>query len=368
MATRRVRLLTAMLAVFLAVPALLGLTVAGPAASGALAQGGTPASPVAGQPLTSVADLVARVEPAVVTVLNLQQQQGPFGGSDGTTQPAGTGTGFIIDDQGHIITNQHVVNGGDEFSVTFYDGTEAPATLIGADPRSDLAVVKVDGPLPGIVSLADSSRARPGDPVVAIGSPLGAFTNTVTQGIISATERDFPGQPQQGEAIYSNLIQHDAAINPGNSGGPLFNLAGEVVGVNTLGIPAQNGQPVQGLFFAIPSNTVARITQQLIEQGRVVYPYFGISILPITPDVVAQYDLPVDHGAGVVEVGSGTPADEAGIQVNDIILEIAGQRIDAQNSFSEVLFTHQPGETVDVLVQRGDEQITVQVTLEEAPE
>jgi S1-C subfamily serine protease len=228
-------------------------------------------------------------------------------------------------------------------------------------------VVRVEGDVPATVPLADSSAARPGDPVVAIGSPLGAFTNTVTQGIISATERDFPGQPSAGEVIYSDLIQHDAAINPGNSGGPLFNLAGEVVGVNTLGLPQQNGRPVQGIFFAIPSNRVGQITEQLIAQGRVTYPFFGITQLPITDDLVARYELPVDYGVGVVDVEPGSPADEAGIQSGDIILEVAGQRIDQQNSFAEVLFAQRPGETVDVLIQRGDEQQTVQVTLVDQP-
>jgi len=301
-------------------------------------------------------------------VINLQQQQGPFGSSTGSTQPAGSGTGFVIDNQGHIVTNEHVVRDGQDFEVIFADGTERPATLVGADPRSDLAVVQVEGDIPATVPLADSSAARPGDPVIAIGSPLGAFTNTVTQGIISATERDFPGQASADEAIYSNLIQHDAAINPGNSGGPLFNLAGEVVGVNTLGIPQQNGQPVQGLFFAIPSNTVGKITEQLISQGRVAYPFFGITApVPVTDDLVARFDLPVDFGAGVRAVVPGGPADEAGIEAGDIILEIAGQRIDQENSFAEVLFSHQPGETIDVLIQRGEEQQTVQVTLEDQP-
>jgi 2-alkenal reductase len=197
----------------------------------------------------SAVDIVEQVGPAVVTVINEQR----FNDNEGTElEPVGSGTGFIIDDQGHIVTNWHVVDGGDNFEVIFADGTTVSAELVGTDEVSDLAVVKVDGDLPGVVSLGDSDALKPGQPVLAIGSPLGAFTNTVTQGIVSAIGRDFPGSQ-----TYTNLIQHDAAINPGNSGGPLFNFAGEVVGVNTLGIPqASTGEIVQGVFFAIPYNTV----------------------------------------------------------------------------------------------------------------
>jgi S1-C subfamily serine protease len=188
------------------------------------------------------ADLVEQVRAAVVTVVNLQESTG-FG-PGGDTQQAGSGTGFIIDTDGNIVTNQHVVQGGDEFQVILADGTAVPATLIGADPFTDLAVVRMEGEVPATVPLGDSDALRPGQPVLAIGSPLGAFTNTVTDGIVSALNRDFPGAAQQGTAIYSNLIQHNADINPGNSGGPLFNLAGEVVGVNTLGLSQIQGTTI----------------------------------------------------------------------------------------------------------------------------
>ena len=153
-------------------------------------------------------------------------------------------------------------------------------------------------------------------PVLAIGSPLGTFTNTVTDGIISGLGRDLPGSPTQGQPVYSNLIQHDAPINPGNSGGPLFDYSGRVIGVNTLGIPQVPGEgiPVQGIFFAIPSNTVQRITLQLIEEGRVAYPYLGVEAQEITPELASLYDLPVDYGAYVVRVDPEGPAASAGIQ------------------------------------------------------
>jgi S1-C subfamily serine protease len=343
---------------------LIGIVATGAVDIGVRAQDATPSSESSAA-LTgeqSAVEVVEHVAPAVVTVINEQTSQGIFGGS-GSLQPAGSGTGFIIDDQGHVVTNWHVVEGGEQFQVIFSTGEERDATLVGSDELSDLAVVKIDGDIPGTVPFGDSDALKPGQTVLAIGSPLGAFANTVTQGIVSATNRDFPDQDQSTTTQYTNLIQHDAAINPGNSGGPLFNMSGEVVGVNTLGIPVENGQPVQGLFFAIPSNTVSRIAQDLIDDGSVTYPFFGISFADLNPQIAAQEGLSVDYGAYVLEVTEGGPADDAGIEAEDIVLSIAGQNIDAQNTFSEILFSHQPGETVDVVILRGDEQQTVQVTL-----
>jgi len=306
-------------------------------------------------------DVVAAVGPAVVTVLNEQQlnTQG-----EEQLQPVGSGTGFIIDDEGHIVTNQHVVEGGEQFEVVFADGSVHDAELVGSDPLSDLAVVKVDDDLPGFVALGDSDELRPGQPVLAIGSPLGAFTNTVTQGIVSAIGRDFPGSN-----TYTNLVQHDAAINPGNSGGPLFDFNGDVVGVNTLGIPTgDGGEPVQGLFFAIPANTVKEIAAELIDNGEVIYPYFGIEFNSVTQDVVAELDLPVDNGVLVLNVPEGGPAAEAGIEPGDVITSIGGVEIDQQTSFSEALFQFEPGETVEVVIVRDGEEMTVEITLAERPD
>jgi 2-alkenal reductase len=303
-------------------------------------------------------DVVKKVASSVVTVVNEQSD----GGSN-QLQPAGLGTGFIIDVDGHIVTNYHVVEGGQEFQIIFSNGQTQAAKLVGADEISDLAVVEVTGEVPGFVSLGNSDALLPGQPVLAIGSALGNYTNTVTQGIISATHRDFPN-----DSKYTNLIQHDAAINPGNSGGPLFNLSGEVIGVNTLGIPVENGVPVQGLFFAIPSNTVAKITKSLIDNGRAIYPYGGVRSQPVSPQVAAHNHLIVDHGVLVTVVTPGGPAEAAGIEVGDVILSIDDITIDAQNSFLEVLFEHKPGETVDAKIQRGDQTLTLHVTLVERPE
>ncbi len=265
-------------------------------------------------------EVVEEVAPGVVTVINEQQAPG-LGGP--AAVPAGSGTGFVIDGAEHVVTNEHVVRGGDQFSVIFSDGTERQATLVGADPVSDLAVIRIEGEVPETLMLGDSSELRVGDPVLAIGSPLGAFTNTVTSGIVSALGRDFPGS-----SFYTNLIQHDAAINPGNSGGPLVNMAGEVIGVNTLGIQATE---------------------------------------PVSPRVAVEQGLDVDHGALVTEVVPDGPASDAGVRAGDVILAIDGQVIDDQTSMTEALFDHEPGETVPLQLQRGDEQLEVEIRLGERP-
>jgi S1-C subfamily serine protease len=306
--------------------------------------------------------IVERVRPAVVTVINEQRfSEGIFGE---TEVEAGRGTGFIIDGSGNIVTNEHVVRGGTGFEVILADGEKRDATLVGADPLSDLAVVRVDGPPPSTVTFGDSDSLRQGQPVLAIGSPLGEFTGTVTSGVVSALNRDFPTSAgMAGEGIYTDLIQHDAAINPGNSGGPLFDLAGRVIGVNTLGIPQSGVTPVQGLFFAIPSNHVADVASQIIENGQVSYPYIGIEYQPISPDLAAQNDLPVDYGAYVLTTVQGGPAEQAGIRRGDIILGIGDQPIQGQTTFTEALFAQSPGDTVTVTARRGNEQLQFEVTL-----
>jgi 2-alkenal reductase len=331
------------------------------------------ASPATGQPTPGqvfvvtfdAAKIVDRVMPAVVTVVNEQRfNNGMFGG---TQVEAGRGTGFAIDNSGDIVTNEHVVRGGTGFSVILANGEKRDATLVGADPLSDLAVVRIAGPVPATVEFGNSDTLQQGEPVLAIGSPLGEFTGTVTSGIISALNRDFPADPSlgAGEGIYTDLIQHDAPINPGNSGGPLFDITGRVIGVNTLGIPQSGYTPVQGLFFAIPSNHVAKIVSDLIENGRVPYPYIGVQYQPISPDLAAQNDLPVDYGAYVTAAVSGGPADQAGIRDGDIIVGIGDARISAQTTFTEALFAHAPGETVSVTVLRNGQERQVNVTLGE---
>jgi 2-alkenal reductase len=253
-----------------------------------------------------------------------------------------------------------VVAGGDSFRVIFYDGEEREAELVGTDPVSDLAVVQVKGDVRAIVAFGDSDALKPGQTVLAIGSPLGAFTNTVTQGIVSAIGRDFPGS-----GSYTNLIQHDAAINPGNSGGPLFNLRGEVVGVNTLGIPETESGPVQGLFFAIPSNSVSTITSTLVEEGRMIYPYVGIRY-----DIVTLTDQDGDtrYGVQVRTVEEDSPADDAGLREDDVIIAVDGAAITQTEAFSELLFRHQPGDTIELTIVRNNRTRDIDITLTERPE
>lgn len=303
----------------------------------------------------SAVDVVEAVAPAVVTVINeVVYDQGSGGGS---TQDQGAGTGFIIDADGHIVTNQHVVAGGDAFRVKFANGEERDAVLVGADDVSDLAVVKVDGEMPAVVSFGDSDALKPGQTVLAIGSALGQLSNTVTQGIVSAIGRDFFG------SSYSNLIQHDAAINPGNSGGPLFNLRGEVVGVNTLGIPeTDSGSPVQGIFFAIPSNSVAQIAQTLIADGRVVYPFVGVEFNPV---VLTDQDGNTSYGVYISKIVADSPAESAGLRVDDVIIALDGDQISQTDTFSELLYRYQPGDTVTITVIRNDRERDIELTLAE---
>jgi 2-alkenal reductase len=326
------------------------------------------AEPAPGQVFVVTFDaslIVERVMPAVVTVINEQLFGDGFFGE--TEVEAGRGTGFVIDGSGHIVTNQHVVSGGSSFEVILANGEKRSAELVGADPLSDLAVVRMEGPPPATVPFGDSNTLQQGQPVLAIGSPLGEFTGTVTSGVVSALNRDFPFDAAMGtgEGIYSDLIQHDAAINPGNSGGPLFDLAGRVIGVNTLGIPQSGFTPVQGLFFAIPANHVARVASELIENGRVAYPYIGIRYQQISPELAGQNDLPVDSGAYVLFVEPRGPAEQAGIRQGDIIVAIGDQRIQGQTTFPEALFAYAPGETVTVTVLRGNEERQFAVTLGE---
>ncbi len=307
----------------------------------------------------NTADVVARISPAVVTVINRQESQALEGAE---AVEVGAGTGFFVNDDGYIVTNQHVVAGGSDFLVVLSDGSTRDAELIGADAVSDLAVLRVRDDVPAFVAFGDSDRLRPGEGVLAIGSPLGAFSNTVTEGIVSAIGRT---NAEFGGGLYSNLVQHDAAINPGNSGGPLFTLDGSVVGVNTLGIPSSaDGTPIQGLFFAIPSTTVAQVVETLIADGEVVYPYLGIQSVAVSPTLAAQYGLPVSYGEIVTtDPEPGSPASEAGIREGDIVLALDDQPIDQQSPFLELLFGFEPGDTVTFQILRGDEELDLEIEL-----
>ncbi|MGC4191190.1 MAG: trypsin-like peptidase domain-containing protein [Thermomicrobiales bacterium] len=320
----------------------------------------------------SVEQLVEKVGGAVVTVVNFTQTSS---GTTNSLQASSSGSGFIIDKDGHIVTNWHVVYGGDAFAVILSDGTQVEADLVGSDPRDDLAMVKIDPKdVPATVSFGDSDALKPGEPIVAIGSPLGAFTNTVTDGIVSGLGRnEFAATSNYQCQNYTNLIQHTAPINHGNSGGPLFNMKGEVVGVNTIGLPSYNGEPVQGLFFAVPSNLVKDVAGQLVQTGKIAAPFIGADLLPITPDLNAQYQIGVDQGMLVYDIQRSSAADKAGLEVEDVILAVDGEDITQDMSLSRILLDYKPGDTVTLTILRLDQndrwqQSTVKLTFDETPQ
>lgn len=308
-----------------------------------------------GQP---VVEVVERVSPAVVTVVNTLSSDSANGQAR-----RGSGSGVIVNQDGYIITNNHVVEGEQSLSVIFADGSRADATLVGTDPLMDVAVIKVDVPVPGVIPLGDSSLLQPGETVIAIGSPLGDFRNTVTVGVVSAVNRTVGGDAPEG------LIQTDAAINSGNSGGPLINLRGEVVGINTLVVRGSDtsSAPAEGLGFSVPSNIVRRVSEQLIATGKVVYPFLGISYANIDAQAAVDNNLPVQQGALVSEVVPSGPSAAAGVRAGDIITAIGGTAIGPDETLRSVLLELKPGDKVTLDVLRAGQTLKLDVTLAERP-
>jgi 2-alkenal reductase len=305
---------------------------------------------------------VKKVGPAVVTVVATIPGQMTFFGP--TSDQTVSGTGFFITDQGYILTNNHVVEGTKQVNIILSDGTQQSATIVGTDQYSDIAVLKTDGKVPAVVTLGNSDKLDPGESVIAIGSPLGDFKNTVTVGVVSATGRSIDSG--KGYSI-ENLIQTDAAINHGNSGGPLVDLAGEVIAVNTLIVrDTGRGDVAEGLGFAIPVNTAQAVAQQIIQQGYFARPYMGISFQPINPDIADRYNLPAKWGAYVTQVESGSPAAQAGLMENDIITKVGDIILDDTHSYINALFTYKPGDTIPLVIMRNGQETQLQVTLGEA--
>jgi len=318
---------------------------------------GAQAQPQAG--IIDARPAVRAVGPAVVTVIN-KMESGQRRSFD-PTGPQGLGSGAIIDNQGHIVTNNHVVAEQQSLEVIFADGSRAQAELVGTDPFSDLAVVKVNGKLPAIAAWGDSDRLEAGQPVVAIGSALGDFRNTVTAGVVSALHRDLD---DAGSSALRDLIQTDASINHGNSGGPLIDLSGRVIGINTAVVRGGGlGDVAEGLGFAIPSNTAKTVADQLIKNGSVTRPYLGISYLPITPQVAAYYELSRQSGIYVSEVESGSPAANAGIAANSIVTHFDGAELGGDTSLVELLLQHKVGDQVKLTViepgTNAEKEVTV---------
>lgn len=311
---------------------------------------------------TAITQAVQNVGPAVVTVVATIPGQQTFFGPTG--DQTSTGSGVFISSDGYVLTNNHVIEGAQQIQVIFADGSQQDATLVGTDQYSDLAVLSVKASVPAVATLGNSDALNPGETVIAIGSPLGDFKNTVTVGVISATGRSI--DTGLGYTI-DGLIQTDAAINQGNSGGPLVNLAGEVIAINTLIIRSSgSGTVAEGLGFAIPINTARAVADQIIQNGHVSRPYLGISLQPITPRVAAIYRLPVQYGVYITDVASNSPASQAGLQVGDIITGIDNTTLDETHAYINTLFQYSAGDTVTLTVMRNGKQIKVQVTLGES--
>jgi 2-alkenal reductase len=310
---------------------------------------------------TTITQAVKKVGPAVVTVVGTIPSQTTRFGPTGTQTVSGSGV--FISDTGYILTNNHVIDGVTDVTIVLSDGTQEKATVVGADMYSDIAVLKTDGKVPAVASLGNSDVLNPGETVIAIGSPLGDFKNTVTVGVVSATGRSI--DTGNGYTI-DGLIQTDAAINQGNSGGPLVNLAGEVIAINTLIVRnSGSGTVAEGLGFAIPVNTAQAVANQIIQYGFISRPYMGVDFQPITPDIANAYNLPVQWGAYVTSIAANSPASQAGLQTGDIITSIGGVALDETHSFINSLFTYKPGDQVTVQFMRDGKSQQVQMTLGE---
>jgi serine protease Do len=268
------------------------------------------------------------------------------------------GSGVIIDSEGHIITNNHVIQNADEIEVVLHDGSSREAEVVGADPSTDLAVLKIE-PAEDMMyaRFGDSDEVRIGEWVIAIGSPRG-FERTVTAGIVSAKNRRNIGV--LGPQGYEDFIQTDAAINPGNSGGPLLNLEGEIIGINALIVSASRGS--EGMGFAIPSNMAKDISESLIQTGTVVRGYLGVQIQDLTPEMAESLDLDRDfEGVIVADVTPDSPADRGGVEQGDVIVRFDGEDIEDVSELRNEVAETQPGTSVDVVVYRDEDERTLDV-------
>jgi S1-C subfamily serine protease len=352
--------------------------------------GGTSAGPSGGAKALTARDIYRRDAPGVVFIRSQVVEQGqspfdPFGGPD-QQDAVSTGSGFVVDGEGFILTNAHVVDGATDVRVSFSDNKTREARIVGKDESTDLALLKVDPAGLDLrpLALGDSKTVQVGDPTVAIGNPFG-LDRTLTTGVISALQRRISAPNGFG---IDNVIQTDAAINPGNSGGPLIDAAGRVIGINSQiatggGGTGGSGGGSVGIGFAVPVNTAKEVIPELKASGRVQRAYMGVTGVGIDQSL-APLNLPARTGVLVQEATEGGPADEAGIRggragsqatVNggavalggDVIQRIDGQRIDSMDDVVRVVEGHKPGDRVEVTVLRDGRELTVEVTLENRP-
>ncbi|CAN5851800.1 trypsin-like peptidase domain-containing protein [soil metagenome] len=325
------------------------------------------AAPVARENDSTVTRAAEAVSPAVVTIsTGASDADAPF-----VMPETGVGSGVIFDSAGWVLTNRHVVAGATTVTVVLQDGRELDGTVYGEDTLTDLAIVRIEADdLPAAV-IGDSGLLKPGQLAVAIGSPLGTFTNSVTSGVISALGRNVPitdqltGEPRQ----LLNLIQTDAAINPGNSGGALVDAAGTVIGINTA-----MASGAQGIGFAIPINIAKPLLAQALAGEPLARPWIGIAYRPVDRNLAEEEGLPTDYGAYVNStdprqpaVTPDSPAEEAGIQERDIITSVNGRRIDASNNLNDILSEYEPGERLPLMLLRNGTTRQIQLTLGTRP-
>jgi serine protease Do len=325
----------------------------------------------------TVAPLVDRVKGAVVTIQStkfirrfamedpwsrmMREQFGMPAPRAQREKQEGLGSGFIVDKSGIVLTNNHVVAGADEVIVRLPDNRRFAARVLGSDPPTDVAVVRIDKPPSDLqtVSLGDSDRVRVGDYVLAIGNPLG-LGQTVTMGIVSAKNRVIGEKLGDIDPRYEDFIQTDAAINQGNSGGPLFNFRGEVIGINAAII---NPGVAMNVGFAIPINLARQIAEQIRKSGRVARGFLGVSGEDFTPERAAEMRLPFTAGALINAVGRGTPAAAAGLRANDVVVECAGKPIDGYRRLVAIVALLRPGEKAKLVLTRGGQRVETTVTL-----
>lgn len=274
-------------------------------------------------------------------------------------RPTAQGSGFFISKDGYIVTNNHVIEGGSEFTIVLNDGTELQAELVGADPRTDLAVLKAESDEPfTYVDFTDESKMRVGDWVVAVGNPFG-LGGTVTAGIISARGRDI------GANFYDDFIQIDAAVNRGNSGGPTFNLAGEVVGVNTAIFSPSGGNV--GIAFAIPAALAKNVVDDLIKDGAVERGWLGVQIADVSQEIAESVGLAEAKGALINDVNAGEPAEQAGIKAGDIVISVGGEEVASSRELARKVAAHKPGEDLEIVVWRNGKTEDLTVALGRMP-
>jgi S1-C subfamily serine protease len=344
-----------------------------------------PPSRIAQTQAMSIGQIYRQDSPGVVQItakIYTQAQDPIFGTPYGfLTEEKALGSGFVLSKEGFILTNDHVVAGAKSVRVSFSNNDSLAARIVGSDPSTDVAVLKVDAksrafkPLP----IGNSDAVSIGDAVVALGNPFG-YTRTVTSGIVSALQRRLQSPNAQ---VIDHIIQTDAAINPGNSGGPLIDASGAVVGVNAAISTGDTGERGNvGIGFAIPINTVMTVAQQLISKGRAIHPYIGVGVHEFSPDVASLYDFPVSRGLLVEQVYRGSPAAKAGVRGGvvgvivsgesyvvggDIITRLDGVPMTSETRFRDLIAARKPGDRVSLQIRRGSKEFSLVVTIGRLP-